>query len=107
MNIKKNIEADSLVTAVILLGKEREDGGEGGSGNRHNIAGWDISRSVTDADDILQVTGKVGTTKTYLNCMYSQSAVEKYGWIEKVLIFDDVVLPATLARWNRRKADNE
>lgn len=99
LSFKKNIEADSLVTAVIPLGKERMDGGEEGSGSRHNIGGWNASQSITDSKDIFQVTGKVGGTTTYLNCMYSQSAVEKYGWIEKVLIFDDVVLPGTLVRY--------
>ena len=99
LSFKKNIEADSLVTAVIPLGKERMDGGEEGSGSRHNIGGWNASQSITDSKDIFQVTGKVGGTTTYLNCLYSQSAVEKYGWIEKVLIFDDVVLPGTLVRY--------
>ena len=99
LSFKKNIEADSLVTAVIPLGKERMDGGEEGSGSRHNIGGWNASQSITDSKDIFQVTGKVGRTTTYLNCLYSQSAVEKYGWIEKVLIFDDVVLPGTLVRY--------
>ena len=99
LSFKKNIEADSLVTAVIPLGKERMDGGEEGSGLRHNIGGWNASQSITDSKDIFQVTGKVGGTTTYLNCLYSQSAVEKYGWIEKVLIFDDVVLPGTLVRY--------
>ena len=99
LSFKKNIEADSLVTAVIPLGKERMDGGEKGSGSRHNIGGWNASQSITDSKDIFQVTGKVGGTTTYLNCLYSQSAVEKYGWIEKVLIFDDVVLPGTLVRY--------
>lgn len=99
LSFKKNIEADSLVTAVIPLGKERMDGGKEGSGSRHNIGGWNASQSITDSKDIFQVTGKVGGTTTYLNCLYSQSAVEKYGWIEKVLIFDDVVLPGTLVRY--------
>jgi hypothetical protein len=99
LSFKKNIEADSLVTAVIPLGKERMDGGEERSGSRHNIGGWNASQSITDSKDIFQVTGKVGGTTTYLNCLYSQSAVEKYGWIEKVLIFDDVVLPGTLVRY--------
>ena len=99
LSFKKNIEADSLVTAVIPLGKERMDGGEEGSGSRHNIGGWNASKSITDSKDIFQVTGKVGGTTTYLNCLYSKSAVEKYGWIEKVLIFDDVVLPGTLVRY--------
>ena len=99
LSFKKNIEADSLVTAVIPLGKERMDGGEEGIGLRHNIGGWNASQSITDSKDIFQVTGKVGGTTTYLNCLYSQSAVEKYGWIEKVLIFDDVVLPGTLVRY--------
>lgn len=99
LSFKKNIEADSLVTAVIPLGKERMDGGEEGSGSRHNIGGWNASQSITDSKDIFQVTRKVGGTTTYLNCLYSQSAVEKYGWIEKVLIFDDVVLPGTLVRY--------
>lgn len=99
LSFKKNIEADSLVTAVIPLGKERMDGGEEGSGSRYNIGGWNASQSITDSKDIFQVTGKVGGTTTYLNCLYSQSAVEKYGWIEKVLIFDDVVLPGTLVRY--------
>ena len=99
LSFKKNIEADSLVTAVIPLGKERMDGGDEGSGSRHNIGGWNASQSITDSKDIFQVTGKVGGTTTYLNCLYSQSAVEKYGWIEKVLIFDDVVLPGTLVRY--------
>lgn len=99
LSFKKNIEADSLVTAVIPLGKERMDEGEEGSGSRHNIGGWNASQSITDSKDIFQVTGKVGGTTTYLNCLYSQSAVEKYGWIEKVLIFDDVVLPGTLVRY--------
>lgn len=99
LSFKKNIEADSLVTAVIPLGKERMDGGEEGSGSRHNIGGWNASQSITDSKDIFQATGKVGGTTTYLNCLYSQSAVEKYGWIEKVLIFDDVVLPGTLVRY--------
>lgn len=99
LSFKKNIEADSLVTAVIPLGKERMDGGEEGIGSRHNIGGWNASQSITDSKDIFQVTGKVGGTTTYLNCLYSQSAVEKYGWIEKVLIFDDVVLPGTLVRY--------
>lgn len=99
LSFKKNIEADSLVTAVIPLGKKRMDGGEERSGSRYNIGGWNASKSVTDSKDIFQVTGKVGGTTTYLNCLYSQSAVEKYGWIEKVLIFDDVVLPGTLVRY--------
>ena len=99
LSFKKNIEADSLVTAVIPLGKERMGGGEEGSESRHNIGGWNASQSITDSKDIFQVTGKVGGTTTYLNCLYSQSAVEKYGWIEKVLIFDDVVLPGTLVRY--------
>ena len=58
LSFKKNIEADSLVTAVIPLGKERMDGGEEGSGSRHNIGGWNASQSITDSKDIFQVTGK-------------------------------------------------
>ena len=99
LSFKKNIEADSLVTAVIPFGKERMDGGEKWNGSRYNIYGWNASKFITDSKDIFQVTGKVGGTTTYLNCLYSQSAVEKYGWIEKVVIFDDVVLPGTLVRY--------
>jgi hypothetical protein len=74
IDINRTFDADGMGTVIIPLGQEDNEG------KRVTIAGFDYSSMETDTDIVHH------TDDDYI---YSISAVLKYGWIEKTLIFDD------------------
>ena len=74
IDINRTFDTDGMGTVIIPLGQEDNEG------KRVTIAGFDYSSMETDTDIVHH------TDDDYI---YSISAVLKYGWIEKTLIFDD------------------
>ncbi len=74
IDINRTFDADGMGTVIIPLGQKDN------KGKRVTIAGFDYSSMETDTDIVHH------TDDDYI---YSISAVLKYGWIEKTLIFDD------------------
>lgn len=85
IDIKKSYDLSTIATVVIPLGKKKDETG---------MTRYDIS-------DIPDTTDESADIQKKGNYIYSKSAVQKYGWIYKTLIYDDDSLlygPAWLRR---------
>ncbi|MGN1480572.1 hypothetical protein, partial [Porcipelethomonas sp.] len=81
LDISRTFDAESMGTVIIPLGKEVSDG------SRITISGYDGSPQEEDSNIVhLKDT----------DFIYSIKVVEKYGWIEKTIVYDDVYSKAVL-----------
>ena len=98
VDMTRYVKGEDIFTALIPLGAKLEESGE-----VSNADGETIEKRVNISSLDNSTDGNIVKTDDYI---YDKEAVKKYGWIWKVIKWDDVTLPKNLLRIAKSELKN-